>query len=118
MFEAGSRARTQPPPPAVVFEALVEPDRDSRRPWLHLLADEQQPRVLRTEADRLVVWSSLWPKLPDAEIRFDLEPAGVETRLRWTLLLPEPLTDVSLLGHLRKRLNVLINGTLRGTFGQ
>ena len=118
MEEAGNRARTQPPPPRVVFEALTEPDRDPRRPWLFLLADEQPPRVLRAEPDRLVVWSSLWPSRPDAEIRFELEPEGAETRLRWILLVEAPLPDASKLGHLRKRLNQLINGDLRSTFGQ
>ncbi|MEU4751598.1 hypothetical protein AB0F93_11535 [Micromonospora tulbaghiae] len=40
MIEAGSRMRGQAPPPAVVFEALTEPDRDPARPWLRLLDDE------------------------------------------------------------------------------
>ena len=40
------------------------------------------------------------------------------TDLRWILLLAEPLPKSSLLGHLRKRLNQLINGNLRRTFGQ
>ncbi|MEV4544807.1 hypothetical protein [Micromonospora echinaurantiaca] len=30
----------------------------------------------------------------------------------------EPLPDQSLLGHLRKRMNQLVNGNLRRTFGQ
>jgi hypothetical protein len=112
--------RTQPAPPAVVFEALTEPDRDPSRPWLLLLSDEQRPRILHAEPAQLVVWSSLWSSRADAEIRFDLQPIGhmPETRLRWTLLLDEPLPDPSKIGHLRKRLNQLINGNLRGTFGQ
>ncbi|SBT37387.1 SRPBCC family protein [Micromonospora auratinigra] len=118
MIEAGSRARSQPPPPAVVFEALTEPDRDPMRPWLRLLDDEQRPRILRAEHPHLVVWSSLWPKRPDAEIRFELSPDGAGTRLRWTLLVDEPPPDPSLLGHLRKRLNQLVNADLRYTFGQ
>jgi hypothetical protein len=118
VIEAGSRARTQPPPPHVVFEALIDPDRDPRRPWLLLLDDEQRPRVLRALPAHLVVWSSLWPARPDAEVHFDLEPADAGTRLRWTLLVDEPLPDESKLGHLRKRLNELINGNLRGSFGQ
>jgi hypothetical protein len=118
VIDAGSRARTQPPPPHVVFEALISPNRDPQRQWLLLLGDEQPPRVLRTVPPRLVVWSSLWPSRPDAEVHFDLEPAGAETRLRWTLLVNEPLPDDSKLGHLRKRLNELINGGLRGSFGQ
>ena len=102
----------------MVFEALTDPHRDPRRPWLLLLDDEQPPRILRAEANRHVVWSSLWPGRPDAEVHFDLEPFESETRLCWTLLVDEPLPDDSKLGHLRKRLNELINGNLRGTFGQ
>jgi hypothetical protein len=30
----GDRRRNQPPPPHVVFEALTQPHRDLRRPWL------------------------------------------------------------------------------------
>jgi hypothetical protein len=119
MFEAGSRTRSQAPPPAIVFEALSEPDRDPVRPWLRLLDDEQRPQILRRERPNLVVWSSLWPKRPDAQVRFDLASDGHQgTQLRWTLLLAEPLPDPSLLGHLRKRLNELINASLRYTFGQ
>ncbi|MEW2382378.1 hypothetical protein AB0873_09845 [Micromonospora sp. NPDC047707] len=119
MLEAGSRMRNQPPPPAAVFEALTTPDRDPRRPWLRLLDDEQAPRVLRAEHPHLVVWSSLWPRRPDAEVHFHLAFDGIYgTQLRWTLLVVEPLPDPSLLGHLRKRLNFLINENLRSTFGQ
>jgi hypothetical protein len=120
MQEAGSRKRTQPAPPHVIFAALTQPDRDPSRPWLHLLDDEQRPRAVETEEPNLVIWSSLWPKRPDARVRFDL-PAdhfGQGTDLRWTLLLDEPMPDPSLLGHLRNRLNRLINANLRYTFGQ
>lgn len=55
----------------------------------------------------------MWVERPDARVRF----CGGGTQLRWTLLLDEPLPAHSLLGHLRKRLNVLINGNLRYTFG-
>ena len=66
-----------------------------------------------------MVWSSLWEKRPDARVRFDLTPDGAAgTLLRWTLFVEEPLPDPSLLGHLRKRLNELINANLRYTFGQ
>ena len=119
MLEAGSRTRDQPAPPAVVFEALTEPDRDPARPWLRLLDDEQPPRILRAERPHLVIWSSLWSRRPDAQVRFDLaSDGGGGTQLRWTLLAAEPLPDPSLLGHLRKRLNELINANLRYTFGQ
>jgi hypothetical protein len=52
-------------------------------------------------------------------VRFDMVPDGAQgTQLRWTLLVAEPLPDPSLQGHLRKRLNKLINANLRSTFGQ
>lgn len=118
--EAGSRSRNQPAPPWAVFEALVDPDRDPARPWLHLLADEQRPLVLQQRRPDLVLWSSLWVRRPDAQVRFDLpaDRPGSGTDLRWTLLVQEPLPEAALLGHLRKRLNVLVNASLRYSFGQ
>ena len=119
MLEAGSRRRNQPAPPHVLFEVLTDPDRDAARPWLLLLDDEQLPQLIDTREPDFVVWSSLWKKRPDARVRFDLVSDGAAgTDLRWTLLVNEPLPDPSLLGHLRKRLNELINANLRYTFGQ
>jgi hypothetical protein len=115
VLEAGRRQRTQPPPPAVVFDALADP---SAR-WLTLLDDEQPPRVIEASRPDFLVWSSLWTKRPDARIRFDLSPDGAfGTSLCWTLLVASELPDPSLLGHMRKRLNELINANLRYTFGQ
>ena len=118
MIEIGSRRRNQPPPPHIVYQALTEPNRDPTRPWLDLLDDEQWPRVIRADAPALVVWSSLWLKRPDAIVRFDLPPGGQGTDLRWTLFVAEPIPDASLTGHMRKRVNQLINANLRFTFGQ
>ncbi len=119
MLDAGSRTRSQPPPPAIVFEALTEPDRDPARQWLRLLDDEQPPRVLSSDRPQAVVWSSLWPNRSDAQVHFDIESDGAAgTQLRWTLLVDEPLPGPSQLGHLRKRLNELINRDLRLSFGQ
>ncbi|MBL7489336.1 hypothetical protein I6A60_16180 [Frankia sp. AgB1.9] len=119
MIEIGSRRRSQPAPPHVIFEALTEPDRDPTRPWLILLADEQRPRVLASTWPQELTWSSLWPKHPDARIHFDLPRCATDsgTDLRWTLWVDEPLPDASAIGHLRKRLNQLINANLRHTFG-
>lgn len=117
LVEAGSRWRAQPAPPHVVAESLCEPDRDPARPWLHLQGDEQRPTVVEADLPRLVVWSSLWPRQPEAVVRFDLaaeETGG--TDLRWTLLVAE-LPDESRLRHYRKRLNQLINANLRYTYG-
>ena len=103
----------------MIFEALTEPDRDSARPWLLLLDDEQCPQTLHAQKPHLIVWSSIWKKRPDARVRFDLPSDGTAgTDLHWTLLLAEPLPEPSLLGHMRKRLNQLINANLRYTFGQ
>jgi hypothetical protein len=120
MLEGGSRRRNQPAPPHALFEALTHPNRDPARQWLILLPDEQPPTVVEQSAPDLVVWSSLWPSRPDARIRFDLphDRSRQGTDLRWTLLLDEPLPDQGKLGHLRKRLNQLINANLRYSCGQ
>jgi hypothetical protein len=115
----GRRSRTQPPPPGVVHEALVTPDRDPARPWLFLLDDEVPPRILETVAPTLVTWSSIWVKRPDVTVRFDLTSDGASgTDLLWTMSADDPVPDAALTGHLRYRLNRLINGDLRATFGQ
>ncbi len=118
MVEAGSRKRNQPAPPSVIFEALTQPDRAGARKWLYLLDDEVRPRVVRGDEPAFVVWSSLWLKRPDAVIRFDLPPGGEGTDLRWTLLVDEPVPGDALLGHMRKRLNELINADLGYSLGQ
>lgn len=118
MIDVGTRKRNQPAPPAVVFEALVEPERAGGRPWLRLLDDEVRPQVIRCDEPGLVVWSSIWLRRPDAVIRFELPPGGGGTDLRWTLSVDEPTPGEALLGHLRKRMNQLINADLRYSFGQ
>lgn len=118
MIEIGSRARSQPPPVIVVFEALVQPNRDPARPWLTLLDDEQPPSILSRDEPNAVTWSSLWVKRPDAVVRFDLSGAASGTDLRWTLYVDDPPPDDPLISHLRKRMNQLINANLRYPFGQ
>jgi hypothetical protein len=98
---------------------MAHPDRDPARPWLLLLDDERPPQLISAANPVVIVWSSLWEKLPDARVRFDLASDGAAgTLLRWTLLVEKSLPDPALLGHLRKRLNELINANLRYTFGQ
>jgi hypothetical protein len=96
---------------------LVKPNRDSRREWMILARGETPPRVVEADKPTLVVWSSIWATRPDDLIRFDLEPSGQETQLRWTLLAPEELAPDAV-RPLRRRLNELINAQLRYTFGQ
>ncbi|WP_319454044.1 MULTISPECIES: hypothetical protein [unclassified Mycobacterium] len=121
MEEIGSRRRSQPAPPWVIFDDLCDPNRQPCRPWLNLLADETAPLVLESERPGHVVWSSLWVKRPDARVHFDLAAIGGGiggTELRWTLYVDEPLPDPSLTGHMRKRVGELINANLRFTYGQ
>jgi hypothetical protein len=119
MIEAGRRMRNQPAPPSIVFESLTEPNRNRTRQWLRLLDDEVLPEVLETEQPRIVVWSSLSSKRSDARIRFDLPSDGRGgTDVCWSLFVDEPMPEASLLGHMRKRVNFLINANLRYTFGQ
>jgi hypothetical protein len=114
----GSRERIQPAPVAVVWESLTDPRRPTARQWLELLPDEVDPRILETIKPERVMWSSLWPDRPDDLIRFDLRAAGRECSLRWTLIAPNVPPRSSKLGHMRFRLNVLINARLRFSYGQ
>jgi hypothetical protein len=117
VLEVGTREKSQPPPTRIVFEALTQPSRGPARQWLVLLPDEQWPEILLAEDSQTVVWSSLWTGRPDARVRFDLEPSGSSTSLRWTLSVDEPAPDPSLIRQMCKRLNELINAELRYSFG-
>ncbi|WP_231950848.1 hypothetical protein [Allokutzneria albata] len=119
MLELASRERSQPAPPAVVRESLTAFRSPSARPWLDLLPDEVEPRVLESDDPSRVVWSSLWPDRPQDRIRFDLGQAkdGYGCALRWTLITTDTAPSESKLGHMRYRLNVLINESLRKSYG-
>jgi hypothetical protein len=104
-----------------VWGSLASPREPAARPWLDLLADEAEPRVLTATAPELVVWSSLWPDRPDDQIRFDLRPRpdGLQgCLLRWTLLTPDDLPDEGRLGRLRPRLNFLLYDRLLRSYSQ
>ncbi|MEV6979890.1 hypothetical protein AB0M95_01290 [Sphaerisporangium sp. NPDC051017] len=118
MVELGARERAQAAPAHVVWESLADPWRPGGRWWLELRSDEVEPRILRAVEPELVVWSSLWPERPDDEIRFDIRPAQNGCSLRWTLPTPGEAPEQAVLGHLRHRLNFLINAQLRFSFGQ
>jgi hypothetical protein len=119
MIEIGSRARTLPAPPPVVWESLTDPRRPGARPWLTLLADEVDPVVLAAEEPGQVVWSSLWPSRPDDQVHFALTASGNGgTSLRFTLFTPNEPPDQGKVGHLRRRLNHLLFADLRFSYGQ
>ncbi|NMO04535.1 hypothetical protein HH308_25270 [Gordonia sp. TBRC 11910] len=117
MERIGQRKRNLPAPPHAVSDDLVNPHRSAVRPWLILLDDEMEPEVLDSRAPDRVAWSSLWKRRPDARIHFELADADGGTDLMWTLDVDGELPDASLTGHLRKRMNVLINANLRFTYG-
>jgi hypothetical protein len=118
VVELGRRTRNLPPPPNIVWQSLTEPQRRGARPWLNLLADEVEPRVLESVRPKLVIWSSIWPQTPDQLVRFDIAPDGYSgTALTWTLTSPTDLEDPAV-GHRRYRLNKLIWADLRYSYGQ
>jgi uncharacterized protein YndB with AHSA1/START domain len=118
VFELGRRRRTLPAPPHIVWSSLTDPHQRGARPWLNLLDDEAEPRVLEAVRPKLVVWSSLWPSTPDQSIRFDIASDGASgTALTRTLTSPVEVDDAAV-GHRRYRLNKLIWADLRYSYGQ
>lgn len=118
MVELGSRARSQPAPPGVVWRSLTDPHDPAARPWLELAGDEVEPRILEAREPDLVVWSSLWPERPQDRVRFDIGPdRSGGSALRWTVFSPDPVTEPARL-HVCYRMNVLINAALRYSYGQ
>lgn len=117
MIEIGSRAQL-PAPQSVVWNSLVQPDREGTRPWLSLTSDEVAPTVLAAEEPHRVVWSSLWPGRPNDEVHFELAAIVSETLLEFTLLTPDEPPDQSTTCHLRYRLNHLLFADLRYSYGR
>ena len=114
-----TRHSTLAPPPHVVHESLLQPDRDPTRPWLVLHVDELRPVVLRAEAPYLLVWSFLWPDRPQDAVRLDLAAVhGGGTRLRWTWLSAAAPPGPARVREVRARLGQLLFGRLRETYDQ
>ncbi len=110
--------RAQPAPARIVWRSLAAPRDPAARQWLDLLDDETEPQIVDSVEPTLVVWSSLWRHTPEVTIRFDIQPHAAGCQLRWTLLSIGPAPSESRLGHLRFRLNLLINERLRLSYGQ
>lgn len=118
MIEIGSRRRALAAPAHVVWQSLTEPRRPAGRSWLALLDDEIEPTIVEAIEPVRVVWSSIWPSRPHDVIEFDIEPTGDGTALRWTVRTPAEPPDATRIGHIRYRMNVLINRELRYSYGQ
>jgi hypothetical protein len=113
------RERAQPPPPSVLWETLTDPHRPGSRQWLALADDEVEPAVIEASKPGLVMWSSLWPDRPKDRIRFTIrDDGGGGSRLKWTLESLDEPPDEARLGSIRHRINYLINGEMRESFGQ
>lgn len=117
VHELGRHTEPLPASEFVVWASLARPRDPATRPWLTLLDDEVEPRLLEGAEPFLVLWSSLWPDLPDATIRFDIYPAAEGCQVRGTLLTSGPVPGESRLTHLRRRLAVLLNEHLRHSYG-
>lgn len=87
------------------------------RPWLNLLDDEVEPRILDAEKPVRVVWSSLWPSRPNDQLHLEVSAVRGETLLRFTLWTPDEPPDASKTGHLRRRVNHLLFADLRFSYG-
>ncbi len=94
------------------------PAEPTARPWLNLLDDEVQPRVVFSKKPDEIIWSSLSPSRPNDTVHLTLTTVGSETLLRFALLTPDDLPDSSKTGHLRRRLNYLLFADLRFSYGQ
>lgn len=117
METLGTRAKSQPAPARILFEAITEPNRDPARQWLVLLDNETLPRILESDQPGLVTWSSIWRDRPQAQVRFDIEDVSSGCVLRWTLFdVDDPGPE--LVRRMCKRLNQLINAELRFSFGR
>lgn len=114
LTEVVARQRSQPAPPWAIFEDLCDP----HRPWLTLADDEVAPTVVEAVRPTRVVWSSLWPSRPDAQVHFEISALESDSMLRWGLWIDEPVPDADVVRCLRRRIDELINAGLRYTYGQ
>src|SRR3954465_570451 len=112
-----SRTRRLPAPPSVVWESLTDPHRSRTRPWLSLLPDELEPRVVEAEKPHRVVWTSLWPDRPDDQVHIHLAAAGTETSLRFALLTPDQAPEDTVVRSRRRRVSELLFADLRYSYG-
>jgi uncharacterized protein YndB with AHSA1/START domain len=118
VIELAARTRTLPPPPHVLWAALVAPLASGGRSWFELREDEVEPAILEAREPGQVVWSTLWPDRPDDRIELRLLADREGSRLTFTWLSPGPTPDGATLGRRRRRLNELFWADLRYSFGQ
>ncbi|MFN8076752.1 MAG: hypothetical protein U0Q15_15225 [Kineosporiaceae bacterium] len=118
MIEIGARTLRLPAPPRVVHADLAAPATDGPRAWWRPLDDERLPTVIDAVAPSSLAWTGMWLRRPDAAVRFELAAEDSGTRLAWRLLVEEPEPEAGLVGHLRLRVNRVLNADLRFSYGQ
>lgn len=118
MQQLGQTARSQAPPPPIVYAELLRPGGTPPRVWLQLREDEAPPVVTVIREGTELRWSSLWILHPDVVIDFAVARHGAGTLLTWTLRTSGPEPSAATVGHLRRRIQELINRDLRFSFGQ
>ncbi len=118
MVEVIHRRKSQTPPPWVVWEALTSLEADASSDWLHLADGEIPPTVIAANRPDVVMWSTLWPDHEQVVIALDIVPKGDGSDLTWTILAPPGTIDDTEAKRLRYRMDTLINGKSRRSFGQ
>lgn len=114
------RTRSLPAPVGIVHADLIRPTTDGPRAWLKLLPDEVPP-VTHPGGDLTLVWASIWTRHPELTIHLTCTPDGAGCRLRFVVHAPDAtpgVDDDAWIGHIRRRLNQLLFGELRFSYGQ
>jgi len=116
---AQGRSR-QAPPPGILFDVLRDLLGDQRWRWLVIADDEQTPVVIEVPEPTEVWWSSLWPAWPELRVRFQIEPDGMGSTVRWSVLAPAQTLNADETEACRYRISYLMNDRagLRGVFSQ
>lgn len=86
--EIGACARKLSAPQNIVWDPLIMPAAPTVSPWLNLLEDEVEPKVLFAKKPVDIIWCALWRSRPNDTVHLTLSAVGSETLLRFTLRTP------------------------------